>query len=523
MVADFRLQGPALPPLRRTKSVPDFKTATSNGQDVLRRRDTLPSRLQPLPYNRAESTKSHGLLRPSATQSAAQLESFAQLLLKRAGLPYTPSKGDSEVNLNCEVELSDELPDAEGATNVTCRHFVAAFVEKQGKKRGLVDHFSTSDGIRSVFSGSLAQANKAFYDTLRSAPQHARHLVDEAQFGAYVGAIVQALIAGGDTDSVNAINAILVASDHTMALQVQRKQKHGEIYFTAKVFDPNNTGNYRRMNVKDLTPEALARLQFNDFLIDPTAAVDLAVADEPLSMSAICVDTRLNLQLPQMHFSASAQVDELPTKSELYTVLSSGMIEGLAAITARVSNLVIPMPEQVLVELLSASNETGMCGLHWAVMNGHVDAVKAFGNTMSALGLSSEAKAAIISNETIEVGLTPLYIAIRREANDMVNALKVIIEELALPHDARFQILAAKDNNGMPALIAALSENKFEAARAATAMFTELDIDPQDVLDLLDPYRPDIGLLSDAARHELEQLVQAQKQRLDEETTDATD
>jgi hypothetical protein len=522
MVADFRLQGPAPPPLRRTKSDPDFKTAPSNGHDVLRRRDTLPTQLQPLPFSRAESAKSHGLPRPSAAQNAAQRENFAQLLLKRAGLPYTPAKGDSEVNLNCEVELSDEPPDTEGSINVTCRHFVAAFAEKQGKKRGLVDHFSSSDGIRNVFGGSLAQANKTFYDMLSNAPQHARHLVDETQFGAYVGAIAQALIAGGDLTSANAVNVIIIVADHAMALQVERKQKHGEMYFTAKVFDPNNTGNYRRTILKDLSPEALAQLQFNDLLIDPSATVGFAVDDEPLSLSAICIEPTLNLQLPQMHFSASARVGGLPTKSELHTVLSGGMIEGLAAITAHLNNLAAPMPQHALVELLSGSNESGMSGLHWAVMNGHVDAVKAFGHTLDALGLSPEAKGIIMSIETIDTGLTPLYTAIRREAGDMVNALKEIIEKLELPHDARFQIIAAQDNGGMPALIAALSENKFDAARAATAIFTELDIDPQDVMDLLEPYHQSIELLDDAARQELEQLIQVQKQRLDEEIADAS-
>jgi hypothetical protein len=537
-------------PLRREHSDLEFKTDTS--PDAIQRRTSAPARLQPNSGTINGNVRSKPVERLSAAESTARLENFKQLQLKRAGQPYVPTKGDSAVNHNQVVDLPDEAADNLDETLVLCRHFATMFAKDPAKKRALLEQFRTETGIAAVFAGKLAQTETDSESIPTNAPQHAKHLVSEQQFGRYVGAIAQTLAAGGDPASVN---VLLYTDGHAMALHVERKVKDGQRSYNAKVFDPNNTGNYKRIDIKTQTPEALAHLKFQDFLIDPDIE-GYAMAGEPLTLAAVVVEDSFNLQLPQLHFSATAEADQLPSKSELHMAMTIGTRGAIATMADRlvghagylpegelfellaakaddgVPALAMAMqegdtqtmqsfvdllsrmslPVAALVPLLAATNGEGVSGLHIAMEDGHANAVGTFASALNQLGLPSEAKTELMNARRAD-RVTGLYVAMAYGKTNTVAAFAQALGTLGLNREQQFDLIAAKDPKDRPAVLIALTKQQYESAAAGFDMFTALDVDPQHALDLLLPYQG-LPALTDRARDCIDQFITTQQVRL---------
>jgi ankyrin repeat protein len=495
-------QGSASMPLRKIKSAPDFKTDPDPGHGALRRRSSAPEQLQP-----RSSSK---------TQSAERLEVFKQLRLKRAGLPYTPSKGDSTVNLNGLVDLPNEIPDSANNTTVWCRHLTTLFVLQQGKKRLLVEQLRTREGIEATFKGKLASVNAVYASMLRAAAQHSKHLVNEQQFGTYVGAVAQALATKAPSGSPANANVFLLSAEHVMALHVERKTKDGQTSYNAKVFDPNWHGNYRRDPINVPTPQALAHLQFKDFLIEPEFAAAYAPSNAPLTLSAVCVEDTLNLHLPQLHFCPLDQQNNIPTASHLYLVLRSGMHEGLAAMAQSLTEHAAQLPEGKLLELLAAKSSDGMPGLHMAIINGHVQTLQCFADMLGKLAIPMEDRISLMAAKN-DKGVPGLYMAMANGEAQTLQCLADMLEELAIPMADQVKLLAAKTDDGCPGLSAALVNGDAQTVRCFGRILTKRAIPMEDRISLM-AAKTDAGLCSlhSAIEHDHVDAIRAFIQAIDQ-------
>ncbi len=461
----------AIPPrsavlaLRRTQSDPDFKTHSGTDQGALQRRSSAPAQLQPRVNNKAHSAESPQLPRPDPALSAERLEAFKQLQRKRAGLPYTPSKGDSTVNLNGTVDLPDEIPDSVWNTTVLCRHLSTQFVLQQGKKRLLVEQFRTKEGIEAVFKGKLASVDATYHSMLKAAAQHSKHLVNEQHFGAYVSAVAQALAAQAESGGPASVNTFLLSEDHAMALHVERKTKDGQITYNAKVFDPNLQGNYKRAPINVPTPQALAHLQFEDFLIDPEAAAVYAPANASLTLFAVCVEEALNLHLPQLHFCPLNLHNNIPTASNLYLILSGGMHEGLAAMAQWLTEHADQLPKSKLVELLAAKADDGVPGLSTAMARGETQTVQCFADMLVKLAIPIADQVKLLAAKT-DYGHPGLSAALVNGEAQTVRCFGQILAKSAIPVEDQISLLAAKTDDGWCSLRGAVQNGHVNTIRA---------------------------------------------------------
>jgi hypothetical protein len=96
---------------------------------------------------------------------------------------------------------------------------------------------------------------------------------------------------------------------------------------------------------------------------------------------------------------------------------------------------------------------------------------------------------------------------------DTVKAYGNAIQSLELSSQDTFDLVAAAAPNRIPGIVVALGAGQLDGAKAGCDIFTALDIDPQKALDLLQPYanHPE---LSAAAVACLNAAMAEQKQRL---------
>jgi hypothetical protein len=238
---------------------------------------------------------------PPPRTSSPGVEVNAQKALPRVGAqadktqPYLSRKGEN-VHLNGRISLDGEAADKHGATAVWCRHLAISYVLAEGKKRDLVTQFNSEEGIRNRFSGRLKQTDEAYTNFIHSAPQESRHLVNDSQWGRYLGAIGQQLQDAPGSGPKDA-SILIMTGNHAMAAHIENKGTH----FAVKVFDPNNTDNHFRVEAKDLAD--LESLSLKSMLMkDQRLIADYFPAGaEEGKVAVVCRDVQIGR--PQTHFT----------------------------------------------------------------------------------------------------------------------------------------------------------------------------------------------------------------------------
>jgi hypothetical protein len=459
------------PTLRRTQS--DADSGRNITKPPLKRGVSEPAAPSSRPPGTAGSAASRPML---ARSDVAKLAVLSRL--KRE--PYASIKGDSGIQLNGEVDLPGETPDAAGDTTIWCRHFATRFVQQQGKKRMLVDQFDAAASIRAMFSGQLAALCDDHDVAIARAPQHAKHLVHATQFGRYLSAMATALgsvaAAGEPADA----NSLLIAANHVMAAHVQRKTKNGQAYYTAKVFDPNHTANYKRVEAQH--PQDLERLQFKDLLIDPNAGDDYAPPGETLTLAAVCVEHN-NLHMSQLQCTPLNPGQQLPRASDLFLALGNGLHEALTAMAQALADHA-GMTAQELLGVLSAKDPGGTPGLHMAMQEGHADTLRVFSGILQSAELPIDDKARLLAARDA-AGTPGLSVAMEDDHADTVRAFGEALQLLNLPHSQAVPLLAAKNNQGDPGLWFAMQQGCTDTVHAFGAALKSLGLPSNQVAQLL--------------------------------------
>ncbi len=400
----------------------------------------------------------------TAAFAAAGNPPAASLELRRQ--PHT-AKGNNTVNLNERVTLPGETPDSYGGTTIECRHLAVAFATHAGRKSDLVDHFATRGDLTKAFTGRLASLDSEFNRLVRETPPSNKHLVRGEQFGTYLSAVAGALEQAGATGGPNRADTLLSTADHVMALEVQRKTRQGQPYYAVKVYDPNATANY--IEVEAQTPQELSNLRFEDLLIRRDLAKTYAPPGSALTLAAIGLEPRLNLNLAPLQAVAPSHQPHLPDANEILLALSMGMPDQMRAMGQKLKAQGAALSPAELFKRLEAKDEEETPALFLAMQDGHTGAINAFGEVLKSLRSLSGAEKA--------------------------------------------QLLAAKDADGQSALQAALAYNKIDSAKAGCALFAMLDVDPRHALGILQSLALD-PRLSDEAAAFLKQAINDQNQRL---------
>jgi ShET2 enterotoxin, N-terminal region len=375
--------------------------------------------------------------------------------------------GSNTVNLNERVRLPGETPDSFGVTTVECRHFAVAFARHAGDKGDLVKGFATRSGITQAFTGRLALVDNEFNRLLRETPASSKHLVSGERFGTYLCAVAEALEQAGPSGGPASVNTLLSTADHVMALEVQRQTRQGQPCYAVKVYDPNATANYMEVEVR--TPQELANLRFEDLLIRPELAKTYAPAGGAVTLAAICLDPRLTPGLAPLQGVASGNKPQLPGANEMLLAVSMGMPDEVRAMGRAFKAHGAALNATELLACLDAKDEEQTPALFLAMQDGHTGAIEAFGEALKSLpGLS---------------------------------AAQIV------------HLLAAEDADGASGLGAALASNRLDSAKAVCALFSKLNVDPKDALQILSPlaFRP--GLSGEAALF-LKQAIDEQSRRL---------
>lgn len=373
--------------------------------------------------------------------------------LERIEAKSTPKMSDKHqagVFLNGKVTLQGEPPDLTYSTNVNCMHMANDFARHLGKKRAMANQFSTAEGIREHFRGRLGESAKQAFDTLVNAPPASRHLVGEKQLGQYMAAVARALVqshhSGGATES----NTLLTTHDHLMALHVERKSKDGADYFTAKLYDPNESGNFVR--VEAATPQALAHLTLLDMLSEENQAQYRGPSGDLVCLAAVALDPNVAPQLTQTQCLPEAGFDEDALAQALHMSMDCGLSTALRELSATKAPPASPF-NLALFCRLECRSEWGTTGFAKALLYGHTDAIKAFGEIVKKSGLNEARQADLLAAEAKEGG-TGLSVSMYFGFEQSLPVFGDVVAQSGLSSETQRDLLRATTKNGHSACFA---------------------------------------------------------------------
>lgn len=483
--------------------------------------------------------------REPAKQSSTQAKLNKLLLQREHTVRAIKRKGDPYPSTNCapRVELNQKVIVARGAFTdskelVKCRHLAYEFATSSGKASKLMRDFSTEEDIRRTFNGRWEEVDTQFHQAVRHAPQNCKHVVRSDQFGNYLKALATALNdLEANTERVSA-NVLLITHNHAEAVQVEKNRKSGTTYFTAKLYDPNNTASYYR--VEKLAPEDLGSVQMKDMLDNPDDAfIDVAGTKQPLSMVAVSLDHSLcpdmsrsdvtpsadNMQVALghgAHSAASAMIDTFhktwnpengnAEQSRQFFILleaTSSAANHLTPDIERVSGFFMTLQyghaetakwfiktvltsrlldENQKSDLLAARRSDGMPGLTAAFITGQAETVQTFTNSVLDSDLSPEKKTELLAGNCPVVG-TCLSSAFEDGDSATVLAFTESVLASGLSPDEKTALLTAHSLNHEPGLRTACEKGHMETAEAFAAMVQASTLDEDNKTRLLAPMR----------------------------------
>ena len=290
--------------------------------------------------------------------------------IQRKGTPYAVKPTDSanpHLNAQVLVTASDQQNDTRPEA-VVCRHLAMVFAQQPGKKREMTEVFSTPEGIRNRFDGKLTKINAAFFKSLEDAPTNCKHVVRSDMLGNYLASLAETLSLKNKEENLpSQANCVLITSNHVMALHLEKKSKGMQDYFAAKLFDPNVTDNYKR--VEHLSPQDLRRIELKDMLIDSQALNAYAGGEnKPLSMVAVSLDHRLQ---PLVDRSSNS-----PSAENMHVALSCGVVDDFRSLLEAGKNQ--SLNKEKHFHLLAAKSPEGVPGLYMAFQRGYANTVASF-------------------------------------------------------------------------------------------------------------------------------------------------
>jgi hypothetical protein len=399
--------------------------------------------------------------------------------LRDKSKPYPSTHGFPGVRLNGRVSVPQVDLDTDERDKVVCRHFSYAAVTRDEKMSSLMEKFSSAQGVSLEFNSAkkFAEVDAGFNKAYREAPQGCKHLVDSRNLGRYLTALATALMVAPEQgqDTPKEANCMLITRGHAMSLHVERKSKNGVAYFTAKVYDPNETAHYKR--VERPTPEALGDLTLASLLIKPERIKSYANGAEALSMVAVSMNHGLQ---PQMDRSAT-----LASPLNMHLALLCGLRDEVVAMVQSA-----PQGSKELFVLLQAkpsqaeSNGLLSSGLGIGLQNDHIDAVKAYIDAVLKSDLSDKAKTELLATKRGD-GTPGLYMGLQQGQTDTVKAYVDAVLKSDLPDISKVELLAAKKADGLAGLLVGLHQGQTDTVKAYVDAVLKSDLPDISKVELL--------------------------------------
>lgn len=334
-----------------------------------------------------------------------------------------------------------------------------------------MNQFSTGEGIREVFEVQLNEVQNSHKAIIRQAPQSCKHMVSSENFGNYLMALAKELEPDGQPRPKEA-NCLLLTSVHAMALHMQHKRKAGVSYFAVKVYDPNNTASYKR--VEKLKPEDLSSLKLQQLMISPELITHYGEAENaPLSMMAVSLNDHVQ---PKMNRGATE-----PSPESMRLTLDCGAHAEFEAMLASANK-----EPKALFDLLQAkSSASGVPAFHSTLRDDHDKTVKPFAKAVLNSDLDETQKVELLAPKNVN-GAPGLFVALQRGHSETVRAFVQAILDSNLGEEAKTALLAAKNSKGVPGLYIALKEGHTETVKAFTETVLRSNLVEPQKIELLE-------------------------------------
>ena len=446
-------------------------------------------------------------LRKQLAEQICSIQSKAEPRVSKSGRP--------NVSLNCIVPVvMNGHSEVVFVGTVKCRHFAYEFSKHRGKKSGLMAQFASVQTIRSMFHGRLDQIDLEFTETL-CAPKYHRVFLENRQLGRYLAALVHELESKYPQQArleTREVNCLLLTDNHAMALHVQRKFKNGVGYFAAKLYEPDSTSSY--MRVENLHPEGLRHLTLSDLLIRKSY--------KPAAFVAVCLDDRLepriteciSTPLPQAMSVALllgmtdaarqlmqvAQSVSPTTFAELFTGfnrstghcgLAAALIHNSIELVSLVVDTVLQsgIPPGHKTNLLMAMSHSGDTGLYSTFEKGSTKMVQAFTKRVLASPyIDTKSKVLVLAAWSSTHRRPGLQEAFRTGQTDKVEAFtKSVLASPNLNEDSKFSLLSARAADGTTGLAAACYGRHNQTVHAFAALISQSDLSQARKTELLAP------------------------------------
>jgi ankyrin repeat protein len=415
------------------------------------------------------------------------------------------------------------VPAKGGQQQVVCRHLAMAFFIHQGKTRDLMPEFYSKAGIEAYFNGKLTEIEKAYHLASSQSQENCKSLVHSAELGSYMRAIATHLLAHkGDENVSKKVTCLLLTVKHAMVMQVEMKQKSGVFYFSAKLYDPNVTAIYKR--VESLNPEGFENLTLEEMIAEKTLiSVYNNGKNGPLPMLAVsdaqilttkteinektpflsdymylaledgmpnAVEEILNVVLNSTELTVEKKIELLATKKPngmpgLFMAMQNGHSESVKAFAEAVLNWTELTIDQK-IELLAPNRADGTSGLYMAMQQGHSETVKAFAEAvLNSTELTVDQKTELLAAKMAD-GTSSLFLPMQNGHSETVKAFaEVVLNSTELTVDQKIELLASKKSNGTSGLYQAMQNGHSETVKAfaeAVLNSTELTVDQKTEL-----------------------------------------
>jgi hypothetical protein len=489
---------------------------------------------------------------PSANEPWRRTSAAPAQLDPRKLVPYLSRNGVSGIHVN-PTDLRDEKIggnpneklDKFGKCEAVCRHLVqmAADLRAQAPKGERVSEtykkLDTKQKIVQLAAGRLVEIHDVFYDSIRNAPPHSKHIVDERHITQYVANIYSELVKKSVELEKSDLNAPfqdlefstvikLITEYHVLEGVVQckiqddiNKPSYGSRYFALTLHDPNNMRSLGRIEAAN--PHHMPLFSFSSFMEDKRDLPEYLPPGQPLTFATVIENADININKSQMKYTpegvsgqpAGAQLMDLAFRTGMTEVID-GMLNGVPSPTN-------PKDVEHMLARLQCATHTGTAGVGAAMFFGQTQAIQSYAKILkSQWHALPEARAmdllVVLTNQLCapvgddqsesiaEFGkliqslelkpaqklqllpclLRPLKTSMDKDHADSFKALAELLAALDVPTSLHCETLLAADADGMSVLVHGMDQGKTNTVKAYCEAVENMHLpDSAQVLEML--------------------------------------
>ena len=421
--------------------------------------------------------------------------------------PYQSAKRGWPESFNGEAYFANS-----STKKITCQHLATYQLKEQAlKPRRKFDYskFKNPEVIREHVKPDIEETFQVFRT---QAPE--KHLIDNAEFGQFLARQFEAM----ENKDKRPRKMLIQSTQHVMSLTLMIKEKQGKKSFVAQFYDPNETTSSTRSKadspqtfemqtieeyleggattLREYYPEAKKRPErpiqgksmifvypegeagegsvsssvssANSTLTSPLKLTDV---DDVVIWHLMCLGLAGNLRQLRDHFNTFSERTRIELLFGKYgltrcTALDVGMLEGHVEAIKAYDDLLASISLEPRMKLLAEKNDIGMPAIYIAMLYRHPGAIKAYGE-MLASTYAEFCESRLVKRQKIDLdelpsltfeeqfielfaaknakGIPALYTIMKRGDAGDVELLEAYGELLKpLPPDKQAELLLAK-------------------------------------------------------------------------------